>query len=136
MKDKEMDQVKETLTKVRSQSILASRMREQIGGRSLSGVRSAKLDGMPGSATRKCAGLDARMIREEETERIMRREEARFARMERAAREVMSSMRPELYAFCALYYIGGMSLQDTAKAIDRSIRQCMRYRREIEGDAR
>ena len=63
---------------------------------------------------------------------MLRREEARLRRMEKAAREWMGTMRPELYAFCALYYIAGMSLADVSAAIDRSERQCIRYRREIE----
>ena len=45
-------------------------------------------------------------------------------------------MRPELYAFCVLYYIGGLDLSEVAAAVDRSERQCMRYRREIEQEER
>ena len=47
----------------------------------------------------------------------------------------MDDMRPELYAFCALYYLAGLSLAETAEAVDRSERQCARYKREIEQGA-
>ena len=45
------------------------------------------------------------------------------------------SHAPGDYGFCALYYIEGLSIEETARAIDRSERQCLRYKREIEGGA-
>ena len=123
---------RDTLLEMRSQAIVASRMRERAQ-EGTSELRSLKLDGMPKGPSR-TGGLDARMIRQEETARMLRREEARLRRMEKKARELMARMRPELYAFCAMYYIGGLSLQETAEAIDRSVRQCMRYRKEIEAE--
>ncbi|MBR5225089.1 MAG: hypothetical protein IKV90_05430 [Clostridia bacterium] len=121
---------KEALLQMRSQAIVAARMRERAQEQT-NGLRSLRLDGMP-KGPAQTGGLDARMIRREEAERMLRREEARLRRMEKKARESMAKMRPELYAFCAMYYVGGLSLTETAEAIDRSVRQCMRYRREIE----
>lgn len=127
------DTDREALRRVRSQAILVSCLRERIGGEIKSGLRAIRMDGMPrGSGS--CAGLDARMIRQEEMVRALRREEALLRRREKAAREVMDGMKPEMYAFCAMYYVGGMSLTETARAIDRSERQCLRYKREIEGE--
>lgn len=124
------EMMRDQLLEMRSQAIVAARMRERAEEGTCE-LRSLKLDGMPKGPSR-TGGLDARMIRQEETQRMLRREEARLRRMEKKARETMARMRPELYAFCAMYYIGGMSLQETAEAIDRSVRQCMRYRKEIE----
>jgi hypothetical protein len=66
---------------------------------------------------------------------LMEKESALLREYEREARKEMNDMRPELYAFCALYYLAGLSLVDTAEAIDRSERQCARYKREIEQGA-
>ena len=124
------EMMRDQLLEMRSQAIVASHMRERAQ-EGTSELRSLRLDGMPKGPAR-TGGLDARMIRQEETARMLRREEARLRRMEKKARESMAKMRPELYAFCTMYYIGGLSLTETAEAIDRSVRQCMRYRKEIE----
>jgi len=67
--------------------------------------------------------------------RLIERESGILREYEKEARREMDDMRPELYAFCALYYLAGMSLAETAEAIDRSERQCARYKREIEQEA-
>jgi len=77
-------------------------------------------------------GLDAQLEKKEAMERMLRRESNLLRRYEREARKEMDLMRPEHYAFCAMYYIAGFSLEETAKALERSIRQCARYKREIE----
>lgn len=124
---------REALKRARSQAVLIRRLRERAYEEGKSGLRAIRFDAqIAGGGTR--AGLEAGMIRREETARILRREEALMRRMEKKAREAMAQMKPEQYAFCALYYIAGMSIQETAGAIDRSERQCIRYRREIEGE--
>ena len=59
-------------------------------------------------------------------------ERRRDIALELEARKVMEDMAPELYAFCVFYYIGGVSLKETSRAIDRSERQCLRYKMRIE----
>ena len=45
-------------------------------------------------------------------------------------------MKPGEYAFCLMYYIGAYSIEETSRAIDRSVRQCERYRSAIGGQGR
>ena len=122
---------REGLIQIRAQAKLVARLRERTAEENRIGLRSIRMDAAPRSGAH-AAGLDAGMIRREEMARILAREEALLRRMEKKARQEMEGMRPELYAFCALYYIAGMSLADVSAAIDRSERQCIRYRREIE----
>ena len=90
------------------------------------------LDGMARAQSTAARGLDVRLEKREAMERILNRESALLRRYEQEARAEMDRMRPEHYAFCALYFLAGLSLTETAEAIDRSERQCMRYKREIE----
>ena len=122
---------RENLVQVRAQAKLVARLREKTEEEKRIGLRAMRMDTIARSGTN-TAGLDAGMIRREEMARILAREEALLRRMEKKARQAMEGMKPELYAFCALYYIAGMSLADVSAAIDRSERQCIRYRREIE----
>lgn len=126
----EMDRL--ALQRVRAQVMLVRRLGEQMRAHTAGGLRSVRLDGMPRGQGGMPAGLDAQMVKREALESIVGKESAQLRRDERAARRAMEKLRPELYAFCALYYLGGLSLEDTAAAIDRSERQCTRYRREIE----
>lgn len=119
------------LRRVRAQAELVRKLGEQLKREAPGALPCLRLDGMPhghGNA----GGLDARLIRRDAMQRVLARESALLRRYEKAARSVMDRMRPEQYAFCALYYIEGLSIADAAKAIDRSERQCMRYKREIE----
>lgn len=121
---------KEALNRVRTQGMLVRRLREQMRAMTRDGVRSPRLDAMPrGTGS---GGLDVRMERQEAMERMLERESEVLQRYEREARKTMDGLRPELYAFCAMYYINGFSLEETARALDRCTRQCARYRREIE----
>ena len=72
------------------------------------------------------------MEKKDAMERMLRRESELLREYECAARREMDGMKPEHYTFCAMYYIGGFTLEETAEAIDRSTRQCARYKREIE----
>ena len=108
----------EKMARVRAQAMLVRRLGEQLREASGDGLRSMR--------------LDVRLEKREAMERILNRESALLRRYEQEARAEMDRMRPEHYAFCALYFLAGLSLTETAEAIDRSERQCMRYKREIE----
>ncbi|MDO5300474.1 MAG: hypothetical protein Q4F18_13670 [Clostridia bacterium] len=123
---------RQALRRVRAQVMLVHRLSEQLREQKGSGLRSARLDGMPKGQGGMPIGLDGRIARKEALERIVSKESAQLLLDEKAARRAMEKLRPELYAFCALYYLSGLSLEETAAAIDRSERQCTRYRREIE----
>ena len=120
------------LRRVRAQAELVRKLGEQLKREAPGALPSLRLDGMPRAHGGVASGLDARLARRDAMQRILARESALLRRYEREARSVMDRMRPEQYAFCALYYIEGLSIVDTARAIDRSERQCMRYKREIE----
>lgn len=132
MRDGEVRQMsrKDVLCRVRAQVMLVRRLNGQMKEISTDGVRSLRLDTAPRTATYR--GLDVRLEKREAMERMLRRESEVLRRYEEAARSQMETMKPEHYAFCAMYYLGGFSLEDTAEAIDRSPRQCARYKREIE----
>ena len=121
---------KDILCRVRTQVMLVRSLSGRIRELSTDGLRSLRLDGAPrGSGYR---GLDAKMEKKEAIERILRRESEILREYEKEARREMDGMKPEHYAFSAMYYIGGFSLEETAEAMDRSPRQCARYKREIE----
>lgn len=127
MNEKERD----LLNQVRAQAILVAKLRERLAQESPTALRSIRMDGMPRSGAQP-SGLDAALIRREEMARILRMEQSRLSYLERKARPALAHMKPELYAFCALYYLRGVSLADTALAIDRSERQCLRYKQDID----
>ena len=121
---------KEILGRVRTQTLLVRALSERLKEISGDGLRSLRLDGAPrGSGHR---GLDVRMEKMDAMERMLRRESELLRSYEGEARREMNGMKPEHYAFCAMYYIGGFTLEETAEAMDRSARQCARYKREIE----
>lgn len=55
-----------------------------------------------------------------------------LVKMEAKARSLMDHLKPEMYAFCVMYYINGVSLAVTAETLGRSERQCARYKKNIE----
>ena len=123
---------RQALLRVRRQVLLVRRLGEQLARECPDGVRSATADGMPRGRGGVPGGLDVRLARIEGLRRIVERESAELRRLEERAREAMDKMTPELYAFCVMYYIGGMSIEETGEAIGRSLRQSMRYLRMIE----
>jgi len=125
----------EKMTRVRAQAKLLTRLSGQMKEMAMDGVRSPRTDGMPRGMGYAPRGLDIRMEKREAMCRLIERESGILREYEKEARREMDDMRPELYAFCALYYLAGMSLAETAEAIDRSERQCARYKREIEQEA-
>lgn len=122
---------KDILCRVRMQVKLVRTLSEQIRGISGDGLRSLRLDGAPRSGGI-YRGLDARMEKKDALERMLRRESELLREYESEARREMDAMKPEHYAFAAMYYIAGFSLEETAEALDRSARQCARYKRELE----
>lgn len=64
----------------------------------------------------------------------LRAETQRLIRLEKEARAHMDDMKPAMYAFCSMYYINALSLETAAEALDRSARQCARYKRRIEDE--
>ena len=123
---------REVMIRVRSQALLVRRLNEQLKELSPDGISSVRLSGMPGGKGGIPRGLDVHMERREALERMIRRESAALREYEAAARKEMDGMKPGEYAFCLVYYIGAYSIEETCSAIERSLRQCMRYKKEIE----
>ena len=122
----------EALSRVRAQRLLVGRLGERIRRETADGVRSPRLDGAPCGHGGLTGGLETRLIKREALKRLAARESRLLREYERAARTFMDEMGPEDYAFCALYYLAGLSLSETAEALERSERQCLRYKRRIE----
>ena len=123
---------KQVMNRMRMQVMLVRRLGEQVKELTADGVRSPKMDGMPRGAGGTARGLDARVEKREAMERLLRRESERLLEYESEARREMDGMKPEHYMFCTMYYIGGMTMEETTAAMDRSLRQCARYKQEIE----
>ena len=123
---------KDKLLRVRAQVMLVRRLSGQMKEQATDGIRSLRLEGAPRRTSGVYRGLDVRLEKKEAMERMLRRESEILRSYESEARLEMDGMKPEHYAFSAMYYIGGFSLEETAEAIDRSLRQCARYKREIE----
>lgn len=121
---------REALCRARAQVMLVRRLNGQMKEMAPDGMRSLRLDAAPRSTSYR--GLDVQVEKREAMERMLRKESEILRRYEAAARIQMENMKPEHYAFCAMYYLGGFSLEETAEAIDRSVRQCARYKREME----
>lgn len=129
--EREMDGA-QALRRVRMQAQLLRRLNEQLKGYAADGVRSPQMDGMPRGRGAAGSGIELRYEKREAMQRLLARESAVLREYDRAARAVMERMRPEYYAFCALYYLAGLTMEETAEAIERSTRQCERYRAQIE----
>lgn len=126
---------KGALNRVRRQVLLVRQLMDRQRELAADGVHSPRMNGMPKAMGGIAAGLEARVSRREEMERLIRRESEVLIACEKEAREAMDGLKPELYAFCVMYYINGFTLDETAQALERCERQCTRYRREIEREA-
>lgn len=123
----------EAMRRVRAQATLLRQLSMRMKEYGADGLASPRLDAMPrGSVLPR--GLEIRVEKREAMQRMIGRESELLREYERTARAWMDGMRPELYAFCALYYLAALSLEETAEAIDRSLRQASRYKQEIERD--
>ena len=125
---------RKALIRARTQTLLVRRLSEQIRRESPDGLHSLALDGMPRARGGIARGLDTQLAKREALQRMAARESALMREYEKEARGAMDRMGPEDYAFCALYYLAALSLGEVAEALDRSERQCLRYKRRIEGE--
>ena len=121
---------KEKLLRTRAQVELVRRLGEKLRAME-PGVRAVEMTGMPRGGGLPC-GLDAALAKKDALERLLTQECARLRRYEEEARREMDTMRPEIYAFAAMYYLCAMSVEETAEALGRSERQCMRYKQTAE----
>ena len=120
---------REIMTRVRSQVLLVKRLEEQMKELGIDGVRSMNYGGAGGGGgDARARGLDVRLEKKEALERMIAREKMRLEEYEAAARREMALMKPGEYAFCLMYYIGACTIRETSRLINRSVRQCERYR--------
>lgn len=133
-KDRITEAERKALVRARTQTLLVRRLSEQIRRESPDGLHSLALDGMPRARGGIARGLDTQLAKREALQRMAARESALMREYEKEARGAMDRMGPEDYAFCALYYLAALSISEVAEALDRSERQCLRYKRRIEGE--
>ena len=121
---------KDILYRVRTQVKLVRTLSDRLREIAPDGLRSLRLDGAPrGSGYR---GLEAKLEKKEAMERMLRRESELLRQYERDARREMDGMKPDHYAFCVLYYISGLSMEEAVGTMGKSVRQGSRYKQEIE----
>lgn len=133
-KDRITEAERKALIRARTQTLLVRRLSEQLRRESPDGLHSLALDGMPRARGGIARGLDTQLAKREALQRMAARESALMREYEKEARGAMDRMGPEDYAFCALYYLAALSISEVAEALDRSERQCLRYKRRIEGE--
>ena len=133
-KDRITEAGRKALIRARTQTLLVRRLSEQLRRESPDGLHSLALDGMPRARGGIARGLDTQLAKREALQRMAARESALMREYEKEARGAMDRMGPEDYAFCALYYLAALSISEVAEALDRSERQCLRYKRRIEGE--
>lgn len=63
--------------------------------------------------------------------RMLARERLALQEHEKEARAYMKDLRPIEYSFVLTYYLSGMTLRETSETIDRSNRQCERFRKKF-----
>ena len=127
-------QDRQILLQVRGQVRLVRELNEKWKDMQTATLGAVQFDGMPHGRGGLSRGLEVKLMMKETLEKTLEREGAILRKMEEKARNVLSGMKIGLYSFCIYYYIGGMSLEETMKIMDRSRRQVMRYKREIEKD--
>ena len=133
-KERITEEGRKALIRARTQTLLVRRLSEQLRRESPDGLHSLALDGMPRARGGIARGLDTQLAKREALQRMAARESALMREYEKEARGAMDRMGPEDYAFCALYYLAALSISEGAEALDRSERQCLRYKRRIEGE--
>ena len=94
-------------------------------------VKSLQLDGMPHGRNLPC-GLDGSSAQNEAMLSVLKREEKKLKQLRAASQKIIDPMPPALYGFCMYYYLEGMSIQSTAKMIDRCENSCWNYKSFIE----
>jgi len=109
---------REIMARVRAQVLLVRRLEEQLREMSGDGLRSLRLGCAGGGGNAAARGLDTRLEKKDALERMLERESVRLREYEAAARKEMDGMKPGMYAFCAMYYIEGFSVEESCAAID------------------
>ena len=120
---------RQALLRVRGQVRLVRELNEKLTDMQAATLSAVQLDGMPHGRGGLARGLEVKLMMKESLEKSLEI----LHELEDEARGIISGLKIGLYSFCMYYYIGGLSLEDTIRMTDRSRRQIMRYKREIEG---
>ena len=122
----------EVMRRVRAQALLVQRLCGKMKEYAADGIHSPRQDGMPRARSYAPGGVSLLYEKREAMRAVIDKESDMLREYEQAARRAMDEMRPELYAFCAMYYLAALDIEEAADAIGRSKRQCERYRAEVE----
>ena len=94
-------------------------------------VKSPRIDGMP-RGNHQPHGLDGSASECEAILDMLKREEKKLKQYRDAAQKIINRFPPAIYGFCLYYYLEGMSVERTARMIDRSERAAWEYKAFIE----
>ena len=117
---------------VRRQAIVVRELEEKLAELQAANLSAAKMDGMP-RAKSGVWGLEKILIQKEGLENALEKEKRILQEMELDARRALLQFQGGSYSFGIYYYLYGMSVEESARLMNRSIRQVMRYKREVEG---
>lgn len=113
------------LVKIREKVLEAEELSEQIA-RLSSAYKGLNYDGMPKGGAGDA--MTMRMIAKDFV--VARRDElkAEIKELEEQARGAIEKLPAHLYAFCTYYYLGGYTMEETCKIIDRDETTFYRYK--------
>ena len=94
-------------------------------------VKSPRLDGMP-RGNNLPHGFDGSASECEVLLDMLKREEKKLRQYRNAAQKIIDRFPPSIYGFCLYYYLEGMSVEKTARMIDRSERAAWEYKVFVE----
>jgi len=118
-----------TLEMIREKMLEAEQLNEQIARISVT-YRSQNYDGMPKGGSGD--GMAGRIIAKEFIEKRRDLLIGEIKEMEGRARKAMDKLPAHLYTFCTCYFLGGCSVADTCKILDRDETTFYRYKREVK----
>ena len=117
------------LVKIRAKVLEAEELSEQIA-RISSAYKGLTYDGMPKGGTGDA--MTSRIIAKDFV--VARRDalKAEIKELEKQAKAAIEKLPAHLYAFCTYYYLGGYTMEETCKIIDRDETTFYRYKRDVK----
>ena len=122
----------QALRNIRRQAIVVQALKEKLAELQTATISAAKISRQLCASGGTRSGIERILIQKEEIEAALKKEEKILQKMELEAREELTLFKGGAYSFCVYYYLHGMSVEETAGVMNRSIRQVMRYKKEAE----
>lgn len=116
----------------RMQVKIARRYEERVAELKLRTIKSPRMDGMPHGGNIS-SGIEQHMAMLDDLEKLAKQERQQARRAQKRAERYLVGLQLPKALFCRAYYIDAMSDEEAALFADRSVRQCLRFKREIFG---